>query len=79
MPNKLTTIARELLSIENDLPFRFDYTKEKRVSVDDFEVHFFSQMWGDTTIGFGGIGGQAFTSANTYVFIPTNVDQPCFV
>lgn len=79
MPNNLTTMAREILAIENDLPFRFDYTKEKHISVDDFEMHYFSQIWPDTSLGFGGIGGQAFTSANTYVFIPTNVDQPCFV
>lgn len=31
------------------------------------DVVHFSQMWGSTTLGFGGIGGQALTSAITSV------------
>jgi hypothetical protein len=30
-------------------------------------------------LGFSGIGGQAITTANTWVFVPTWVNQKCFV
>lgn len=35
----------------------------------DFEMYMFPQTWGDTSLGFGGIGGQAITSAYTTVVI----------
>lgn len=79
MSNKLTTMAREILAIEFDLPFRFDYSTGERPTVNDFEIHVFEQTWGSTTLGFGGMGGQAMTTANTYVFVPVNVNQSCFV
>lgn len=41
MSNKLTQIAREILSIEADLPFRFDYGKDQRPTIDDFEMYTF--------------------------------------
>ena len=80
MSNKLTKVAREILNIESDLPFRLNYNTNPRPTVDDFEMYTFEQMWGSTALGFGGIGGQAMTVARTYVFIPipTN-DQKCFV
>jgi len=78
MSNKLTTMARQLLQIEEDLPFRFDYTKE-RATVDDFTIYSFEQVWGDTSCGFGGIAGQAITKETTYVFVPCGVNQKCFV
>lgn len=76
--NKLTQMARELLNIEADLPFRFDYSTE-RPTIDDFELHTFNQTWGSTALGFGGFGGQAITEARTYVFVPINCNQQCFV
>lgn len=79
MSNKLTKIAREILSIEEDLPLRFDFSKDQRPTVDDFEMFTFEQIWGSTALGFGGIGGQAMTEARTYVFVPMGVDQKCFV
>ena len=33
----------------------------------DFEADVFSQVWGSTSLGFGGWGGQAFTKAYTTV------------
>lgn len=33
----------------------------------EFEMYMFPQVWGDTSLGFGGIGGQAMTSAYTTV------------
>lgn len=79
MPNKLTQMAREILSIEEDLPYRFKFNGKPYPTVDDFEMYTFDQTWGSTSLGFGGIGGQAMTTARTYVFIPINCDQKCFV
>ena len=76
--NQLVGIARELLAIEADLPYRFDYLNE-RPTIDDFELYTFNQIWGSTALGFGGIGGQAMTSARTYVFVPVTCNQKCFV
>lgn len=79
MSNKLTNMAREILSIEADLPYRFDYSDNLHPTLDDFELYTFEQTWESTALGFGGIGGQAITSARTYVFIPMNCHQKCFV
>jgi hypothetical protein len=78
MSNKLTEMAKELLIIESDITFRFDYSKE-RPRIDDFTLYVFNQTWGSTALGFGGIGGQALTQANTYVFVPETCEQKCFV
>jgi len=72
-------MAREILQIENDLPYRLDYKDYPHPTLDDFEIHIFEQIWGSTSLGFGGIGGQAMTSATTYVFIPRCGIQKCFV
>lgn len=37
------------------------------VKYPEFEVTVFLQTWGSTSLGFGGIGGQAMTSAYTTV------------
>ena len=79
MSNNLTEMAREILAIEADLPYRFDYSDNSHPTVNDFELHTFEQTWGSTALGFGGIGGQAMTSARTYVFIPMSINQKCFV
>ena len=79
MSNKLTETAKELLMMEGDLPFRFDYTEEPKPSIDDFDMRVFPQVWGSTALGFGGVGGQAITAARTYVFIPVSCKQKCFV
>lgn len=81
MQNKIISMARELLEIDSDIPYRFNYTDypDEKPTVDDFEIHIFEQTWGSTALGFSGIGGQAMTTANTYVFIPLFVHQNCFV
>ena len=79
MSNKLTAMAREILAIEADLPYRLDYSDNLDPTLDDFALHTFEQTWGSTALGFGGIGGQVMTSARTYVFIPMGVNQKCFV
>lgn len=77
MPNKLTKLAREILAVESDLPFRIDWKREE-ATVDDYEFRIFPQTWGSTALGFGGIGGQAITTANTIVCIPL-CNQKCHV
>lgn len=81
MQDKLICMARELLAIDSDLPSRFDQPdcQDEHPTVDDFELHIFEQTWGSTALGFNVVGGQAMTTANTYVFIPLFVNQPCFV
>ena len=79
MSNKLTKMAREILSIEEDLQFRLDYSEKPHPTLDDFELYTFEQVWGSTSLGFGGIGGSAITSARTYVFVPINCNQKCLV
>lgn len=77
--DKFIRMAREILVIEEDLPYRFDYSDNSHPTLDDFELHTFEQTWGSTALGFGGFGGQAMTSARTYVFIPIGINQKCFV
>lgn len=82
MSNKLTDLAIEVLLVEKDIPLRIDYSKEDplyRFNINDFSVYIFEQTWGSTALGFGGIGGQAMTTANTIVLIPNNCHQDCFV
>lgn len=76
MSNKLTLMVKELLDIETDLPFRL----KNKNNINDYELYTFSQTWGSTTLGFGGIGGQAMTTARTYVFVPQEAeDDWCYV
>ena len=79
MSNQLIRAARELLNIESDIRYRFDIVNDSKPSVDDFTLYTFDQMWPDTTCGFGGIGGQAFTNSRVYVFIPKYIDHRCIV
>lgn len=79
MSNKLTKMARDILAIEEDLPFRFDYNEKPLPTLDDFELYTFDQVWGSTALGFGGMGCQAITHARTYVLVPVNCSQKCFV
>lgn len=79
MSNKLIKIAKDILYIEEDLPFRFDYSEKPYPTLDDFELYTFDQVWGSTALGFGGMGGQAITHARTYVLVPVNCSQKCFV
>ena len=80
MSNKVVHIAKQLLNINDDIQFRFNFNKDnRRVTVDDFDLHIFEQTWGSTALGFGSIGGQAITTEFTYVFVPVNCNQNCFV
>ena len=43
----------------------------------DHEIQWaaFPEVWGSTALGFGGVGGQAITTAQTYIVWPGNVPQ----
>lgn len=43
------------------------YTIHTQKHTDRYEVDLFTQMWGSTTLGFGGIGGASMTEAYTVV------------
>lgn len=45
---------------------------ERRPYHDEVEVYSFPQTWGSTALGFGGIDGQAMTTAQTTVCICGN-------
>lgn len=79
MPNQLTKMARDILAIESDLPFRLHYETKPYPDIDDFELYTFMQAWGSTALGFPGVGGQAITHARTYVLVPVSCNQKCFV
>ena len=42
---------------------------ERRPHEGEVEVYHFPQLWDSTALGFGGVGGQAFTTAYTTVVI----------
>lgn len=79
MSNKLTRLAQEILAVESDLPFRWEWQRDKETRVDDFEFHIFPQTWGSTALGFGGMGGRAITEADTIVCVPVSSNQKCVV
>lgn len=70
--------CRELLAIEEELPnhcVNFGQSFPK-----DFSMETFEQVWGNTSGGFEGIGGQLLTGERTYVFIPyPEIDELCQV
>lgn len=46
-----------------------ELSEEEKKYYPEFEMMMFKQTWGSTALGFGGIGGQAMTSAYTTVVI----------
>lgn len=80
----LTNMARELLMIDEDIPYRLSYHEDgRRVSLEHYEMHTFTQMWGSTAGGFNdgyGLSGCAMTRQRTYVFTPkSTVVKDCLV
>ena len=66
----LTSMAKELLIIDEDITWRF-----RGIDLRTYELHTFEQVWPDTSCGFGGVAGQAFTSCNVYAFVPNSADE----
>jgi hypothetical protein len=63
-------MAKELLIIDEDFSFRSRDSLHKFIEQDYYDLYVFDQWWPDTTCGFGGIGGQAFTQRTIYAFVP---------
>lgn len=78
MSNKLTEMAKELLTIESDLSYRLNYDLEQSSDINDFEIHVFQQVWSNTALGFNCVGGDMLTLANTYVFVSLS-NATCYV
>ena len=77
--SKLTIISNIAKAIEEDLYNRIKDYKNSLIYTNDFDVYIFEQMWGSTALGFPGFGGQAITSAYTFVLVPYSSELPCFV
>lgn len=77
MKDELIGMAREALSIASDYQFRLN--DRANTSNDAFEIYTFEQVWGSAALGFGGIGGQAMTTARTYVLVPQVDGEDCIV
>lgn len=45
---------------------------ENRLSTDDLQWWAFPETWGSTSLGFGGLGGQVITTAQTHVVLGPN-------
>lgn len=61
---KAELVAKERTSGRAEGPY---IEKTRRPTPHDCEVVMFPQTWPSTALGFGGIGGQAFTSAYTMI------------
>ena len=70
-------MAIELLQINEDFYNYLENPYESRL--DDFVLETFTQMWGNTSGGFQGIGGSMMTEQRTYVFIPKKETEKCLV
>lgn len=51
----------------NEVKNRNEYAKNEYLP--ELKFYMFPQVWGDTSLGFGGIGGQVITSAYTTVVV----------
>ena len=77
--SKLTSIAKDLLTINEDFEWRHRDEQHVPLNQDLFDLHIFEQMWPDTSCGFGGVAGQAFTSCHVYAFVPKNREDIPYV
>lgn len=78
----LTTMAKQLLIINDDFPFRlYDHEENgTNIHVNHFKIVTFVQAWGSTALGFSEMGGSAITFENTYVLIPIDGDEKfCYI
>jgi hypothetical protein len=55
----------QIEAIKNNTPP--EIKKSRRPRDEDVEVFMFHQTWGSTTLGYGGVGGSAITTAYTVV------------
>lgn len=68
MTTNITELIENLKAVDEKLGHRRDI----------LDIQTFSQTWGSTALGFGGIGGNALTTANTTVIRLGNGQWPVF-
>lgn len=68
----MTTSISELIENLKAVDDKLDHRK------DILDIRIFSQTWGSTALGFGGIGGDALTTASTTVIRLGNGQWPVF-
>ena len=56
-------------SINDTLKCVENYQAETKLCEHEFEVYSFPQTWSDTSCGFGGVAGQAFTTTQVTVIL----------
>ena len=59
--------------IENSMDIDDQLSRYKKLEIYDVKV--FMETWGSTALGFGGVGGQAFTNAYTTV-VECDIEKP---
>lgn len=52
--------------------------RTRRLRIDEMEVIMFPQTWSDTSLGFGGMAGQAMSAAYT-VIVTSRISSECLV
>ena len=72
--SKLTSMAKDLLVINEDFEWRHRGSAQEL-----YDLYIFEQWWPDTSCGFGGIAGQAFTACNVYAFVPKDHESIPYV
>ena len=73
MGNAILSVASAVIkALEYDLPDIKENDRERRPNEDEIEVYSFPQTWGSTALGFGGVGGQMVTGAQTTVVVHLN-------
>lgn len=65
----LSPIEEKQYRYENGKTIDTGEVKTRRPYENEVEVFSFPQPWSSTSLGFGGIGGQAFTTVQTTVVI----------
>ena len=74
---------QESLKMWYDQQLKIHGDKEQYIGQDwyrawtDIELHVINQTWSSTACGWGGIGGQAFTSSYTTVIVNYNMNCAC--
>jgi hypothetical protein len=70
-----SALLLDLSSVEEPLYSTFNGKREQRGTrprrpyPNELEIYSFPQQWPSSALGFGGIGGQAFTTATTVVVL----------
>ena len=55
-----------------------DFAQLENFDKSDIEIYVFPQNWGNTALGYRGVGGQAMTSSHTIVFYNPNTGNAMF-